>query len=403
VIGVDTPKQRLYLTAYYLPLSEEGGTVHEVLAVYFDITTIRVLEQKLQQSMEELAEALASLSGRDLTASARTYEDDPLGPVKNDLNSSIASINQVLSDILVQSRSLERSMSDVSRATLDLTEGSEQVALTSQGASDAISQQIAEMEQISREITDLSVSIDEISANAQDVQKLIARVAASGNQAVHQGEEATGKMKLVEEISREATGHIVNLNSRMGEVGKIVKIIADIATQTNLLALNAAIEAARAGEHGRGFSVVAGEVKNLAGESKHATASIEELISSLIRESDMTASSMKQAFEAVTSGSESVGSALSSLNRIAGDIGTAATNMAEITRATGNQAGATNRVTRNVEVLTGMIAGEGKKMTDLAAVAEESSAATEEIASASGEVTEMARHLKQQVESFRLK
>lgn len=401
-IGVETPKQKLYLTAYYLPLPEEDGTINEVLGVYFDITTIRVLEQRLNQSTDELAKALGSLSGRDLTISATTYDGDPLVGVKNDLNSSVQAINKVLSDILIQSQSLERSIADVSRATRDLSEGSEQVAQTSQDASDAISRQMVELEQVSREITDLSASIQEITANAQDVQKLIAQIASSGNQAVHKGEEATGKMKIVEDISRQATEQIVNLNSRMSEVGKIVKIIADIANQTNLLALNAAIEAARAGEHGRGFSVVAGEVKNLAGESKQATASIDELISSLMRESEKTASSMKQAFEAVTSGTESVGSALSSLNQIAQDIDIAATNMGEITRATESQAEATNRVTQNVDYINQMVAGEGKKMTDLAAIAEESSAATEEIAGVSSEITEMAQHLKRQIESFRL-
>ncbi len=71
---------------------------------------------------------------------------------------------------------------------------------------------------------------------------------------------------------------ILELSEHTQQIGDIIGIVEDIAEQTNMLALNAAVEAARAGENGKGFSVVAGEIRKLADESKQATTKITSLI-----------------------------------------------------------------------------------------------------------------------------
>ncbi|REE78892.1 methyl-accepting chemotaxis protein [Paenibacillus taihuensis] len=75
---------------------------------------------------------------------------------------------------------------------------------------------------------------------------------------------------------------ISELQDRAGAIGKVSKLIRELANQCNLLAVNATIEAARAGEHGRGFAVVADEVRKLASQTKQSADDINGLIGSIL-------------------------------------------------------------------------------------------------------------------------
>ena len=76
---------------------------------------------------------------------------------------------------------------------------------------------------------------------------------------------------------------------------KIVELIRGIAGQVNLLALNATIEAARAGDAGKGFTVVASEVKNLAGQTAAATENISREIAEMQNVSASVAATVGEA------------------------------------------------------------------------------------------------------------
>jgi methyl-accepting chemotaxis protein len=64
-------------------------------------------------------------------------------------------------------------------------------------------------------------------------------------------------------------------------IGEVVEAVNDFAERTNLLAMNAAIEASHSGQAGRGFSVIAGEVKKLAGARSERAGRIKEIIAEI--------------------------------------------------------------------------------------------------------------------------
>jgi methyl-accepting chemotaxis protein len=113
--------------------------------------------------------------------------------------------------------------------------------------------------------------------------------------------------------AHEAGTVVQRLEANLRNVAGMAHLISGVADQTKLLALNATIEAARAGEAGNGFSVVAGEVKELA----TTTASSTERISATVASLEADAAAMLTSVGSVGSGVGDVTTTTQALSDVA--------------------------------------------------------------------------------------
>lgn len=99
-----------------------------------------------------------------------------------------------------------------------------------------------------------------------------------GNECI---KELSDKIDILNSVMKKTAEDMINMEKLTKKIEGVAGVIAGIANKTNMLALNASIEAARAGEQGRGFSVVANEVRELAGQSAKSSSEIKDTIQSV--------------------------------------------------------------------------------------------------------------------------
>ena len=239
-------QQELFLTATYNPLVDADGAVYGAIKFATEVSQQRAMERLV----EDADHALGALAERDLTVQiARTHQGD-FARVADSVNRAVHTLADALREV---------------RQSTDGIDGSaEQIALGNADLAERTTRQAA--------------AVEETSAAAVELAASVARNAELSDEAARVGTEVRTAVEAGARIARDARDAMDEVAASSRQIGDISRVIGEIAFQTNLLALNAAVEAARAGEHGRGFSVVAEEVRALAGRAAASAADIERLL-----------------------------------------------------------------------------------------------------------------------------
>jgi methyl-accepting chemotaxis protein len=149
----------------------------------------------------------------------------------------------------------------------------------------ATTQQSASATQQESAAEETLVTVEEVRATVSQTAERAGRVAQAARESVDVSQEGqsavsdsiAGMTRIRQQVDDIATT-ILQLSERTQQIGEIIASVNAIADQSKLLALNASIEAARAGTEGRGFAVVAMEIRQLAEQSRQATARIQDIL-----------------------------------------------------------------------------------------------------------------------------
>jgi methyl-accepting chemotaxis protein len=258
VVDQDTGAKGWLLTTK-VPFYDGQGKIAGFVGVGRDITRRKQAEEAVQQLNKELEQRIEE----------RTAELEVL--------------QHLMDRVMSVATQLGYTSEEMTRISVQMATGAEQ---TSQQTSFVSSNS----QQISQHVSNVSAAIEEVAAKIREISRTVTNVNEIITNAVN--------------IANDANTTIIDLNTHSQKIGKISKVITNVAQQTKFLALNASIEAARAGDSGKGFQVVANEVKDLARETSTSAEDITHTIKTVQTCSQGAASAITEVVKIINQVSE---------------------------------------------------------------------------------------------------
>ena len=169
---------------------------------------------------------------------------------------------------------LSRTVIDTSDASKQVKEASNMLSSAGQNVAQGSVESAAKIEDTLGAVRSLSEVVE---ANQQRANQAAGLAQSSEEGAATGADEIRRLMESINAMAKISQ-----------EITSAMDIIDDIAFQTNLLALNAAVEAARAGEQGRGFAVVADAVRNLSLKSADAAKEVKTVVTNNVNQTKVS-------------------------------------------------------------------------------------------------------------------
>ena len=415
---------------YYLPLYETGTTnivgmvfagmpqadakaqitkIISLIAGVFGIlfllcaVVMFVVVRKMVKALRMDADALEQVAKGKLNTQlneASLKRKDEVGHISRSIMTLKTELMEIIGNIKDQGK--------------ELSDSSVYLSEKAENSADHISQVERAVEEIAQGAT----------GQAEETQKATENVIIMGNMI----EETTGEIdamnenaKLIKQLGQTAIDTLKDLqtinqrtkesidiiyeqtnttNSSAQKIKEATALITDIAEETNLLSLNASIEAARAGEQGRGFAVVAAQIQKLAEQSNESARQIEEIITSLLADSEKAVDTMEEVKDIMGQQNDNVMKTDEQVNQVLGQVDQAIEAIGRVAVKTEKLNEARINVTDTVQNLTAVAQENAASTQQSAASVNQVSEIIQDIAESAKQLTDIAEKLDKDMALF---
>lgn len=330
-----------------------------------------ILDRKVVKNINRGGRVLAGVANGDLTMEI----DQAALNGNNEINRICKFIMKVQHDLhgimqVVQNESngLQRMSSDMADQSVQIADNMAQVSKAVEDIASGASHQADETLHATENIAEMGDMIEKTVAEVEALNENAQNIKRRGQEAIKALQELQDTNQLTRQSMDVIYEQTNTTNASAQKIREATSLITNIAEETNLLSLNASIEAARAGDQGRGFAVVAGQIQKLAEQSNESARQIEEIIESLLNDSEKAVTTMEEVKTVMDRQNENVITTNEQVSAVLNDVE--------------NSLSAINEVAEHTEKINETRAKVVDIVQGLSAIAEENAAGAQETAAA---------------------
>ncbi len=411
----------------------------EVRKVVVDVNTVGKTAKEEAEKGKVIAEALQGIANamaefQTVTRQTEKGVSDILGYSKEYLKMSetVAAAAEELSASAEESR---KGTEQQAKAFSEMSSAAEELAQTAEELKNSTNLQKS-AEELASMSEQLSANIEEALSAGQELAKAIeqiqkaaelqgketvkgsdlgdrlattnTQVEVNSTQMQRQAQEMMKKLgesklavdNMISNISIAASKNLESgkavraLSEKSMAIDKIVEAIINVTIKTDMLAVSGSIEAARAGEHGKGFSVVSGDIRNLATESSESADKIKNLVRSLSLLIDTCAQNVEFAGNTAQSEVIKAKTSTESINRMEADMALIDKAMLEMLKNSSEAKQANEQAKKAVDNISAASEEAIKSVTQASAASEEQAKGLQELSEAIEEIAALADELQ---------